>query len=572
MVKWESKRLGDLLLLANGLVLALVLNQLASLYFFRLDMTEEKRYTIKTPTKELLQELDDAVYIEVYLEGDLNAGFRRLRKAVKETLEEFRVYSNNKIHYSFVDPAAAMGQNAQHEFMTALAGKGIQPTNVIDNRDGQRTEKLVFPGALVSYGGSETGIMLLKGNRAQRSEEILNQSIEGLEFELANAIKKLSDVNRKEIGVITGHGELDSVQMASLKNSLLESYNVSMVDLGDGEALRQYDVLMVAKPRKVFTEKEKYVLDQYLLQGGRLLLLIDRVDATMDSVSQQNYFAFPYQLGLEDQLFHYGVRINPDLVQDRVSLRYPVVTGILNGKPQMTPLEWPYFPLVNHYADHPITRNLDACVFKFVSSMDSVKAPGIKKTPLLFSSEYSRKVTAPARVSINDLRKEIKPENFSSGPIVIAYLLEGKFSSLYKNRFLPEGVDPKGFISEGIDSKMIVVADGDIARNEFNPRSGQPKPLGFDDVSGQTFANKELIANMVAYLSDESGLINARNKEVKIRPLDKQKIRNSRLMWQVINLGGPLTLILLVGLLKVHTRKNKYSNVGKPTRNSRLRE
>ncbi len=564
MVKWESKRLGDLLLLANGLVLAILINQLPAMYFFRLDLTEEKRYTIKQPTRELLRQLDDNVYVEVYLEGDLNAGFRRLRKAVEETLEEFRVYSGNKVHYSFADPAAALGKNAQREFMTALAEKGIQPMNVIDNKDGQRTEKLVFPGALVSYGGAESGVMLLKGNRALGSEQVLNQSIEGLEFELANTIRKLSDLDRKAVGFVTGHGELDSLQSASLRSSLLESFDVYTVDLNGKKPLAQYDVLIIAKPRQLFSERDKYQLDQYLMNGGKVLLLADRMDAVMDSASRQDYFALPYNLGLDDQLFRYGVRINADLVQDLVAMRYPVVTGVLNNKPQMTTLEWPFYPRVNHYADHPVTRNLDAVALRFVSSVDSVKAVGIRKTPLLFTSAYSRKVTAPVRVNVNDLRKEIKPENFSSGPVVLGYLLEGKFSSLYKNRFLPDGADPKSFVQDGVDSKMIVVADGDIARNDFSTRDGQPKVLGFDEVSGYTFANRELIGNMVAFLSDESGLINARNKEVKIRPLDKEKIRSERLMWQVINLAGPLLVVALFGLYKAYSRKRKYGQFGKP--------
>ena len=271
----------------------------------------------------------------------------------------------------------------------------------------------------------------------------------------------------------------------------------------------------------------------------------------------------PYALGLEDQLFHYGVRIDQNIVQDLFSLRFPVITGSLNGKPQMTPLEWPFFPLINQYADHPITRNLDASSLKFASSIDSVKAGGIRKTPLLFSSRYSRKVMSPIKVNVNDLRREISKENFSSGPIVLGYLLEGKFSSVYKNRFLPEGVDSSGFRKEGVPSKMIVIGDGDIARNEVNPRTGQPQPLGFDSFSGTTFANQELIMNMVAYLVNQDGLINARNKEVKIRPLDKEKIKNSRWMWQAINLILPIILIILLGALKGFLRERKFGRFGK---------
>ena len=562
MVKWESKKLGDLLLLFNGIALAILLNQLTSFYFFRLDLTEEKRYTIKTPTKELLRKLDDDVYVEVYLEGDLNAGFRRLRKAVQETLEEFRIYSDNKIHYVFKDPAAAMGQQAQQEFMTSLAAKGIQPIDVIDSKDGKRTQKRVFPGALISYGGAETGVMLLKGKTALRSEEVLNQSIEGLEYELVNAINTLFNTDRKRIGFVTGHGELDSLQIASLNNSLLQSYDVFKTNLTRKQSLTQYDVLIVAKPTKAFSETDKYKLDQFLLGGGKLLLLIDQLEASMDSASSKNYFAFPYHLGLDDLLFHYGVRINQDVVQDIVSLRFPVITGNVNGKPQVTPIEWPFFPMINHYSNHPITRNLDATVLKIASSIDTVKATGIGKTPLLVSSQYSRKAQAPVKINVDDLRKEMKPENFSGGPFVLGYLLEGEFSSLYANRFLPDGVDSSGYKSKGVPSKLIVVADGDLARNEVSMRTGQPQMLGLDGFSGYTFANQELIMNMVAYLADEGGMINARNKQVKIRPLDKEMIKNDRLFWQLMNLVLPLTLVILFGLLKIYLRKRKFGNFG----------
>ncbi len=557
MVNWESKRLHDLLVLAIGLVLAVVINQLSSLYFFRADLTEEKRYSIQASTRDLLEKLDDDVYVEVFLEGDLNAGFRRLRKGVEETLEEFRIHSGNKVHYKFTDPATAAGQNARNEFMTLLASKGIQPTNVIDSKNGQRTEKLVFPGALVSYAGGESGVMLLKGNRALRSEEVLNQSIEGIEFQLASTIYKLSFADRKKVGLLSGHGELDSLEILSLQTSLSEVYDVIKVDLENPNDVRQLDVLVIAKPTRNFSESDKYKLDQYILRGGRVLFLLDRLRVSVDSVSRDDYFALPYSLGIDDQLFRYGVRVNPDLLLDRVALRYPVVTGVVDGKPQMTPIEWPFMPLINHYSDHPITRNLDVSVLKFASSIDTVKAAGVKKTPLMFSSDYSRRMTAPVKVTVNDLRND-KAESFTERAIPVAYLLEGRFISLYKNRFLPAHVDSVNFVPEG-NSRMIVVGDGDIARNEVSSRSGQSRELGFDAFSGYTFANKDLLMNMVAFLSDEGGLINARSKDIKIRPLDKERIKNERMMWQVINVALPVLLVIGIGMVKVFLRKRKYT-------------
>ena len=558
---WLSKRsTGDLLLLTNGIALIILLNILGTHYFFRLDLTEEKRYSIKEPTKDLLRNLEDVVYVEVFLEGELNPAFKRLRNSIEETLTEFQIYSDHKIQFTFTDPSAAMSQKSRNEFMTGLASKGIQALPVIESKDGERSEKIIFPGALISSAGFEAGVMLFKGNRTLGSQEVLNQSIEGIEFELANAIYKISNTNRKRIGMVKGHGELDSLEIASFNNTLLDQYDVFDVNINSKPTIENYDALVIAKPRLKFTESEKYKLDQYLMNGGKLLFLLDRLDAVMDSASQENYFAFPYDLRLDDQLFKYGVRINADLVQDRNASKYPIVTSVVNNRPQIMQMDWLFFPVINQYADHPITRNLDATLTKFISSIDTVKATGIRKTPLLFSSDYSRKVVAPVKISANDLRKNVNPEKFSEGKIPVAYLLEGEFASLYKKRFIPEGIEEKAFKEVSKPTKIIVVADGDVVRNDVNPRNSQPQQLGFDPLTQYTFANEDLLRNMMAYLTDENGLIKARNKEVMIRPLDKEKIRNNRTYWQSINLILPLIVVLLLGLLISYSRKKKYSN------------
>ncbi len=559
--KWLSKRsTSDLLLLANGVALIILFNMVGAHYFFRLDLTEEKRYSIKEPTKDLLKNLSDEVYVEVFLEGELNPSFKRLRNSIEETLTEFQIYSNHKVQFEFTDPSAAMSQKSRNEFMTGLAAKGIQALPVIESKDGERSEKIIFPGALISSGGFETGVMLFKGNRTLGSQEVLNQSIEGIEFELANAIYKISNTNRKRVGIVKGHGELDSLDIASFNNALLDQYDVFDVTIDSKPAIDTYDVLVLAKPRSGFSESEKYKLDQYLMNGGKLLLLLDRLDAVMDSASHENYYAFPYDLRLNDQLFKYGVRVNPDLVQDRNASKYPVVTSVVNNRPQIMQMDWLFFPVINQYADHPITRNLDAILTKFVSSIDTVKAIGVHKTPLLYSSDYSRKIAAPVKVSVSDLRKNVNPEAFSEGRIPVAYLLEGEFTSLYKGRFIPEGSDPNIFLEKSRSTKIIVVADGDIVRNDVNPRNGQPQQLGFDPLTQYTYANEDLLRNMIAYLIDENGLITARNKEVKIRPLDKEKIRNNRAYWQSINLVLPLVVVALLGLLIPYLRKRRYSN------------
>lgn len=557
MVNWQSKKLGDVLLFLNGLVAIVLVNLLLSSYFFRLDLTEEKRYSIKPQTRELLRGLEDDVYIEVFLEGDLNAEFKRFQKAIRETLEEFSIYSNNHLKFSFTDPAAAAGQKAQAEFMNDLSTRGIQPTNVISNNQGQRVEKIIFPGLIVSYDGMEAGVMLLKGNKAGSPAEEINQSIEGIEFEVARAISNLVKEDRKQIAFIQGHGELDSLNTIRVFQDIREEYDVVNTRLNN-PALKDFDALVLAKPTRRFSAQDKYFLDQYIMKGKPVLFLIDKLDASMDSASRDDYFALPYNTDLDEMLFRYGVRINLDLVQDRVAGFYPIVTGQRAGKPQMSVLDWPFFPLINHYPEHPITRNLDAVLTRFVSSVDTVKAPGIKKTPLMLTSQLSRTIGAPVKVSVNDLRTPVPDEQYTRPSIPVAYLLEGSFTSLFKNRFLPDGISKNDFVPDGVPTKLVVVADGDLVRNDFNMRTNQSQPLGFDVATNYTFANRELVLNLLGYLTSDEGLIQVRNKQVKIRPLDKALIQD-KVKWQVINLVLPIIVLIAFGAGRMYWRKRKYA-------------
>lgn len=558
MVNWKSRKFGDVLVFLNGVAAVVLINMLVTSFFFRIDLTEEKRYSIKPQTRMLLENLDDDVYAEIFLEGDLNAEFRRFQKAIQETLEEFRIYSKNKVHYTFTDPAVAKGEKAQSEYMAELASKGIQPTNVIDKKNGQRVEKILFPGVVISYGGVEKGVMLLKGNKAASPAGEINQSIEGIEFELVRAISNLVKSERNLIGLVRGHGELDSLEVASFTEDMLEEYDVSPTTLT--AELTSFSALIVAKPTQPFSPRDKFALDQYIMHGGKVLFLLDKLDASMDSASREDYFALPYNTDLDDQLFKYGVRINLDLIQDRNAGFYPVVTGERGGKPQITMLDWPFFPLINHYADHPVTRNLDAVITRFVSSIDTVKAEGVRKTPLLMTSQQSRTLTAPVKVSANDLRRQLADASFDKALIPTGYLLEGTFTSLYKNRFLPEGESKEKFMDKSLPTRIIVIADGDVIRNDVNFRTGQPRPLGFDLATNYTFANRELLMNALSHLTQDNGLIQARNKQVMIRPLNKSLIQESRTKWQVINLIIPLIILVGYGLIRVYWRKRKFAS------------
>ncbi|MTI33615.1 gliding motility-associated ABC transporter substrate-binding protein GldG [Xanthovirga aplysinae] len=557
MVRKHSKKWEAFLRFTIALVGLVLINLLGNRYFFRLDLTEEKRYSITDATKDLLENLDDEVFVEVYLDGDLPSGFVRLKNVIRETLDEFQAYGKRNVRYEFIDPSLASGTKARNEFYKSLMDKGLQPTNLFDRENGKRTEKLVFPGAIISYGGKESVVMLLKGNQGAGPGERLNQSVEGVEYELASAIRKLSDTNRKKIALLQGHDELFGPDLAALTNALLEFYDVFEVNLSEKENLMGYDAFITAKPRKGFDEQDKFKLDQFIMNNGKAVFLLNSLRVNMDSAGNEGTYALPYDLNLDDQLFKYGVRINRDYIQDLNSGAFPIVTGNFGEEPQIRLWPWPFFPIMNKFGNHPVVKNLDAVYGKFVSSIDTVKAVGVKKTPLIFTSQYSRKLEMPVRVSFNDLRKDVFPENFQSGPFPIAYLLEGNFTSLYKNRFLPEGVKTEGFREEG-SSKVLVVSDGDLVRNDVNPKTEEPYPLGYDPYLKANFANQDFILNAMSYILEDQGLITARAKEIKIRPLDKVKVGDEKVKWQLINLILPVFLLLIFGVVRHYLRKRQY--------------
>jgi ABC-2 type transport system permease protein len=557
MVNLESRKLEDVLKFLIVIVSIVLVNELASRHFWRFDLTSEKRYSISDATKNMLRGLDDVVFVEVYLTGHLPSDFERFRKSIGEMLEQFRAYGGRKIQYAFIDPVQAKGEQARNEAINRLGQMGIQPTNVMATEKGQRIEKLVFPGAAIFYKNQSVGITLLKGDQGASSQQILNQSVEGVEYELASAIQDLTEFERKTIGLVKGHGELDSLEVAGLNAALNERYRTRPAYLYND--LSPFDALIIAKPTQPFSERDKYHLDQYIMNGGKVMFMIDAVEVDSDSIGGEGTVAVPIDLNLTDLLFQYGVRLNTNLVLDMNSALFPAVVGQMGNQPQIRPMPWPYFPLINQFANHPIVRNLDAVSMKYASTIDTVRADGIKKTPLLFTSQHTRLTQAPIPVSLNLMRAEMRPELFTSSHQPVGYLLEGSFNSLYQNRFLPAFANKETFKSASGPAKIIVVADGNVARNEVNRQNGRPYPLGFDPVLQTTLGNKDFIMNSLSYLLNDEGLILARNKEIQIRPLDKFRAQDQKVFWQVLNLIVPIALVILFGVVKFYVRKRKYS-------------
>lgn len=555
----ESKKI---VILQTAVVLLSVwlINQLADRYRVQFDLTEEKRYTISDATKNLLKSLDEQVYFEVYLAGELPSNFERFQNSIGEMLEQFSIESGNKVQYKFTDPAQATNLQARNQFFQSLIDKGIEPSNLnYKNADGDKMEKLLFPGAIVSKGLNELSINLINGNSTAGVDVVLNQSIEGLEYELAAVIAQLVDGSIRRVAYITGHGSPDSLEIAGFRNTVLSKYELYNVSLSNRQELTGYDAVVIGKPTQPFTEHEKYLVDQYLMRGGNLIYFIDALSVNMDSASGEGTIAIPYETNLADQLFRYGARINQNYILDVNSGQFPVVAGNVGNQPQIQMIPWPFFPVVTNFSKHPSVRNLDAILGRFVSEIDTVKAKGITKIPLMNTSQYTKLLGPPVRVAFNDLRDKLRPERFTDGSKTIGYLLEGSFTSLYANRLVPRGFDKAEFLDKGEPGKVIVIGDGDIIRNDLDPETGEPLGLGVEPFTKTTYANEEFILNILDYMVDDSGLIETRSREVKIRPLDRVKVQQQRTKWQVINLAVPVLLVLLIGGLKWYLRKKKFA-------------
>ena len=562
-----------------AVVIVVLVNVIGSFVFTRFDLTSEKRYTLSPTTKEILNGLNDYVYFKVYLEGEFPAGFKKLRRETKEMLDEFRAYTKY-IDYEFINPAESNDPAEIKEIRTQLYRAGLNPTNVsVRNNDGSSQELVIWPGALVSYrNDTEIAIDLLENQLGKSSEDALNASMQNLEFRLIDAVKKVTRMMKPNIAFIEGHGELGEQEVYDIAQSLAQNYNVGRVQIDgkidalihrtqneekDVKAFPSYDAIIIAKPTEPFDEKDKFLIDQYIMHGGKVLWLVEPVYATMDSLqSQESTIGLEQDLNLDDMLFKYGVRLNRDLLLDLTCAALPVRTGQMAGQAQLEFFRWFYFPLLQAASDHPMVRHMNAIKADFVSSMDATtSANGIEQIPLLKTSDYTKVSGAPVFITLAMLRQAPDRRMFSSKGKNVAYLLKGSFPSLYANRIPQEIVDDQAtdFMEESKPTAMIVVADGDIIRNQIDIKRKTPLPLGYDQYTQNTYANKEFIENAISYLVDGEGLIDIRSRELKVRLLDVTKVNQERGKWQVINTLVPIALIIALGFVMAFIRKKKYS-------------
>lgn len=571
------------------LVLIVVINVIGSFVFTRFDLTAEKRYTLSETTKDALRQLDDYVYFKVYLEGDFPPGFKKLRRETKEMLDEFRAYSKY-IDYEFINPSEGNDRAEIEEGYKLLYQAGLNPTNLIDqNPDGSTKQMIIWPGALVSYGNeTEIAIDLLETQLGQSSEESLNASMQNLEFRLLDAIKKVTRSKKPSIAFIEGHGELTETEVYDITQTLEQSYHVTRGEIagkvdalierhenpnGEVNAAIKYDAIIIAKPTEPFDEKDKFLIDQYIMHGGKVLWLVEPVFATMDSLtSQESTIGVDMDLNLDDMLFRYGVRLNRNLLLDMNCAALPIRTGQMAGQAQLEFYRWFYFPLVQAASKHPLVRNMNAIKLDFVSSIDATTSDGnIVKTPLLKTSDYTKISGAPVFITLAMLRQNPDKRMFPERGQNVAYLLKGNFPSLYANR-IPYTIEEStvmDFMPESVPTAMIVVADGDIIRNQLEVRTKKPLPLGYDQYTQNTYGNKAFIENAISYLVDGESLIEIRSREFKIRLLDPDKKVRQRLRWQMVNVFVPTGLVIILGLVMAAIRKKKYSKPSNPKQTER---
>ncbi len=562
----KRKQLRNLLLFVIALV---IINVLCSGLSYRIDLTRDHRFTLTQPTKDLLQNLDSDVKIKVYLKGThLPAGFRHFASATKGLLEDFRRYARGHLQFEFVNPLAGVPDAAKSKIIDSLASLGIRPYNVKAQQDATEgvSIQLLFPAALIDYNGHKMGVNLLQAQPGSSPQQSLNHSTALLEYNFARAIALLSRGAPPQVAYLLGNREPLNPSVYDALTILDNSYRFDTLNLQRVPFIPlQFKAVVILAPSQPFTKEEKLKIDQYLMQGGKVLWAVHSVQASMDSLRQQpSFLAYDKGLNLENLLFTYGVRVNPDILQDMQCFSVPVTVGHIGDRPQIQRLPWVNQPLLNPAAGHPITNNMDLVLSSFPGSIDTTRVTGVQKTILLTTSAHSRSVATPFRVSLEEVKIKPDPQAFRENHIPVAVLLEGRFTSVFKNRLSAEELDRlqrksgHAYRSGSQPTKMIVVSDPNIFKNEVSKQDG-PLPMGMDPYTRRLFANRTFFENCLTYLTDTTGIMLARSKDFSLRLLDGAKVEQQKATWQVLNFLVPFCFVLLFGMVFQYVRKRQFA-------------
>ncbi len=545
-----NKKLKHILLL---FVVLLVINSIGQTIYKRFDITKDKRYTLSNITKNIVETIEEQLIIKVYLEGDFPTEFKRLQIETRQFLEELSA-KNSKIRIQFINP-----DNLRDRLIKA----GMFPSQLTVEEDGKLSNAIIFPWAEIIYNNNTKIVSILPNLMVQSQEEQLETAIENLEFSFSNAIYSIVEEKQKKVAILSGNNQLSDIQLYSFLSELSKRYRLAKFTLDSVSEnsikslndLQKFDLTIIAKPTESFSEKEKLVLDQFIINGGKTLWMLENVQADTDSLNKNGkMLAYPRDINLTDFFFSYGVRINTSLVQDLYASKIPLATGNIGNKTQFKYLNWFYHPLVNGNPNHPITKNIPPIRLRFATQIDTLQN-SLKKTPLLVSSLLTKKTGTPTIIELQSIANEPNEKEYSYGYQLFSVLIEGEFTSMYANRILPFDID--NFISKSNYNKMIVVSDGDIGRNQI--QNGKPSNLAQDKWTGEEFGNKDFLLNAIDYLLDDNGLIELRNKTLQLNILDKQKAFKERTFWQLINVLLPLFLLFGGGIGFHYWKKRKYS-------------
>lgn len=574
-VKADVKK-SHILQLVLGLVIIIFLNVIGYFFFARIDLTQEKRYTLSESSKKLMSNLEDIVFIRCYLEGDIPSEYKKLRNETKEMLDQFRAY-NPDIEYEFVDPNGFENAKDKNEFYQRLFEKGFSPLLTTSTNNNSQVQQYIFPYLEITYKGRTTIVPLISSKNGFSSDGIVNASIENLEYNLYTAIRSVATQQRGKVAFLYGHGEWQVENIWDFISSLNEYYTVDSISINEKlnaltervydsvnpnlvKIKNKFDCLVIAKPTSIFSYKDLYLIDQYIMHGGKVLWLVDPLLVSMDSLqTQANTFAISNFTGVDDILFRYGVKLNTNLVTDMQCAKIPIVTGqYQNNTPQMTYYPWNFFPEISPNANHIISDKISPVKMEFASSIDTTNSPA-KKTVLLSSSNRTRVLNSPVNVSLQMLKQKQDASLFNSGAKDVAILLEGEFSSAFKNRLTPEmELNSQMAYKDFSDTTaMIIIADGDVVRNDF--MNGQLLPLGYDKYTRKMYGNKEFLVNCVNYLCGDEDLIPLRSREVIMRNLDLAKVEREKTAWQIVNVALPIVVIVLFGVLLAVLRKKTFT-------------
>ncbi|WP_442266884.1 gliding motility-associated ABC transporter substrate-binding protein GldG [Tenacibaculum sp. ZS6-P6] len=531
----------------------LVLNFLSNSFFKRFDLTKDKRYTLSEVTIDLLNELDTDLIINVYLEGDFPSEFQRLQIETRQFLEELEA-KNRNVRFRFIDP---------YDIRKELIKNGMMPSQLSVEEDGKLSEAFIFPWAEIFYKNRSQKVSLLSNSLFKTQEEQLENAIAALEHSFASGIEIITQKQPKTVAVISGIGELEDIKLYSFLSELGKKYRLAKFTLDSVnktpektlEQLKKFDLSIIAKPTEKFSPEEKLTLDQYIMNGGKTLWMIDNLSADTDSLyNQGKMLAFPRDLNLTDLLFSYGVRVNNKLVQDLYASKLTLAAGNTGNQTQFENFNWFYHPLVTGNPSHPITKNVLPVRFRFTTQLDTLQK-NVKKTPLLVSSVLTKLSGTPKIIELESITQEPKQQEYAAGSQLLAVLLEGEFESAYRSRTKP--FNSKDYTEKSKLNKMVVIADGDIGKNQL--LKGKPYDLGVDKWTQERFGNKDFLVNTVDYLLDDNGLIDLKNKSIQLRVLDKKKAYTEKRSWQLFNIALPISLLLTFGFVFNYIRKRKYS-------------